>query len=125
MSRAAKAASRDCKDVLLLELGDEEHVLLVSYSPIPRVQLDVPFEWHENVWYRAKITVDVADGKGVVRGKVWPRGEPEPDDWTIKLIDPAPNLEGSPGLYAFSKGTRPAKPGSPVFFDNYQVTSHD
>jgi hypothetical protein len=34
------------------------------------------------------------------RGKVWPRGQAEPDAWTIERIDPIGSLHGSPGIYA-------------------------
>ena len=105
----------------LIMLGLEKRLRLVTYSPIPRLQKEVPFDWVAGTWYRAKLRVDVEDGKGVVRAKVWPRASVEPSDWMIEMVDPNPNREGSPGLYAYSKGTRPNKPGSSVFFDNYRV----
>lgn len=109
----------------LIMLGYEKQLRLVTYSPIPRLRVDVPFAWEANTWYRAKLRVDVEDGKGIVRGKVWLRGQREPDRWMIEMIDSQPNLEGSPGLYAYSKGTRPSKPGSSVFFDRYKVYRND
>ncbi len=109
----------------LIMLGREKRLRLVSYSPIPRVQVEQPFEWNGDEWYRAKLTVDFDGVQAVVRAKVWKRGQSEPTEWMIEMIDPSPNREGSPGLYAYSKGTRPGKPGSSVFFDNYQVTRND
>ena len=38
-------------------------------------------------------------GKAVLKGKVWKRGEAEPEEWTIEAVDEAPNLVGSPGLF--------------------------
>jgi hypothetical protein len=35
----------------------------------------------------------------VLRGKVWKRGQDEPADWSIELVDPLPNVKGSPGLF--------------------------
>ncbi|MCH7885604.1 MAG: PQQ-binding-like beta-propeller repeat protein [Planctomycetes bacterium] len=109
----------------LILLGYEKRLRLVSYSPIPRVQVEEPYEWNGDAWYRAKISVDLQGDTALVRGKVWLREQPEPADWMIQMIDPNPNREGSPGLYAYSKGTRPGKPGSSVFFDNYQVTRNE
>lgn len=105
----------------LILLGYEKQLRLVTYAPIPRLQVDVPFDWKPDVWYRAKFSVNLLDGMATVRGKVWPRGQEEPVDWTAEMIDPCPNTEGSPGLYAYSKGTTVSRPGSPVFFDNYKV----
>jgi outer membrane protein assembly factor BamB len=59
-----------------------------------------PFKWDANKWYRMKLRVDNRpDGTALVRGKVWPTGEPEPAAWTIEKIDKIAHLEGSPGLY--------------------------
>ena len=109
----------------MILLGYEKAIRLVTYSPIPRLQVEVPFEWEANTWYRAKFSFEVIGGKGYARGKVWQRNEQEPADWMIEMIDPCPNLEGSPGLYAYSKGTTGRKPGAPVYFDNYRVYRSD
>ncbi len=105
----------------MILLGHEKRIRLVTYSPIPRLQQEVPFDWKPDTWYRAKFSVNVADGKGYARAKVWPRDGKEPAGWMIEMVDSCPNLEGSPGLYAYSKGTTASKPGAPVFFDNYRV----
>ncbi|MHC5111908.1 MAG: PQQ-like beta-propeller repeat protein [Planctomycetota bacterium] len=109
----------------MILLGREKVVRLVSYSPIPRVQVDVPFEWEGGVWYRAKMVVHVDGGSCQVSAKVWKRDEDEPSDWTATMDDPSPNHSGSPGLYAFSKGTKTTREGSLVFFDNYRVYRND
>ena len=41
--------------------------------------------------------VDIIDDMAQVKGKVWAKGEPEPEEWTITVEDPLPNREGSPG----------------------------
>ena len=74
------------------------------------------FVWQPDTWYRMKLRVDVNDGRGLIRGKVWPKGEPEPTDWSITAEDPLPITEGSPGLYGYSP--------TPVYFDNVKVTSN-
>ena len=109
----------------MIMLGYEKQLRLVTYSPIPRLQKEVPFDWQADTWYRGKLRVEVAGGKALVRCKVWPRGEAEPAGWMVEMVDACPNLEGSPGLYAYSKGTTASKEGSEVFFDNYQVYPND
>jgi len=109
-----------------LVLMEEEKVLrLVAWPSEPRLQKDVPFDWKPAVWYRLKFSVDSKDGAALVRGKVWQREETEPADWMIQVTDSCPSSEGSPGLYAYIKGTTPKRHGAPVFFDNYQVTRND
>jgi len=105
----------------MILLGYEKRIRLVTYSPIPRIQEEVPFDWQPDVWYRAKFSVDIEGGSGVVRAKVWLRDQQEPTDWMITMKDAHPNVEGSPGLYAYSKGATASKPGAPVYFDNYKV----
>ena len=109
----------------LILLGTEQVARLVTYTPIPRLQVDVPFFWKAGTWYRAKLSVEVDVGQGRVRGKVWPRDEAEPSQWTVEMVDPCPNREGSPGLYGYSKGATDDAPGAAALFDNYQVKRND
>jgi hypothetical protein len=57
--------------------------------------------------------VDVAGEKGAVRGKVWKKGEPEPEAWTISLEDPIAVQEGSPGIYGDSV--------TDIYYDDFTV----
>ena len=76
--------------------------------------VEVPFQWEADRWYRIKLGVDPNQGNAVIRGKVWLRESPEPEDWTIVAQDPHPVRHGSPALYAYSP--------TPVYFDNVKVT---
>ena len=38
----------------------------------------------------------------MLRGKVWKKGENEPEAWTIEGEDLTPNRQGSPGLFGNS-----------------------
>ena len=63
----------------------------------------VPFKWSANEWYHLKTRVDVAaDGSGIVRGKAWKKGDPEPDAWTIEVPHKTAHQHGSPGFYSFT-----------------------
>jgi outer membrane protein assembly factor BamB len=74
----------------------------------------IDFKFDPDVWYTMKMRVDQAGGKSIVKGKVWPRAEKEPEAWTIIMEDPLPNPEGSPGLYGYS----PAE----ILYDNVKIT---
>ena len=81
----------------------------------------IPFKWEPNKWYTMKLRVDQLADKAVARGKVWPRGEAEPEQWTIELEDPLPNRSGNPGLFGHSLVT-PYK--SEIYYDNILVTDN-
>src|ERR1700722_16004752 len=58
--------------------GNEQALEITSNQELLRQS--VPFSWKPNAWYHLKARVDVAaDGSGVVRGKAWKKGEPEPE----------------------------------------------
>ncbi|MDB6172870.1 MAG: Pyrrolo-quinoline quinone repeat-containing protein [Chthoniobacteraceae bacterium] len=79
----------------------------------------VPFKWSPNEWYHIKARVDVAaDGSGVVRGKAWKKGDPEPEAWTIEVPHKRANEEGSPGLFSFTPQEQRA------WIDNVSVTAN-
>jgi hypothetical protein len=109
----------------LVLAGNKQQLRLLSWDALPRVDESIRFAWKPKQWYRMKLTV-VPEGDSVkVRGKVWPRGEKEPEQWTIEFTDPAPNREGSPGLYALSTGVLDNEPGSEVFFASVRVTPNN
>ena len=60
--------------------------------------------------------VEEVNGKGVIRGKVWPRDEPELEAWSITVEDPLPIRLGSPGLSGYSP--------TPLYYDNVRVTKN-
>jgi outer membrane protein assembly factor BamB len=106
---------------LLLD-GNKQQLRLTAWEALPRVDQHVSFPWKPDQWYHMKLTVTVKEGKGVLQGKVWPRGEKEPAAWTISFTDPVPNEEGSPALYGYSTGILDNAPGSEVFFAKVSVT---
>ena len=75
----------------------------------------------EDTWYVMKLEVQNLDkGRVRARGKVWPKGEPEPAAWTIERIDPIGNLKGSARhLRRRSIDSKPAGPRSN--YDNIKV----
>ena len=76
------------------------------------------FKLEPDVWYTLKLRAENADGKAVLRGKVWKRGEKEPAEWKLELVDPQPNTVGSPGLYGDATNAE-------IFIDNIAVTANE
>lgn len=102
--------------------GNKQELRLLSWDALPRVDKSVPFKWEPGVWYTAKFTTERKGDKLLVRGKVWPRDQTEPEAWTIEFEDPRPNLEGSPGIYGYATGILDGKAGAPAYYDNITVT---
>lgn len=111
--------------MVLMGTVRERAVRLVTWDPMPRLQVDVPFAWEAGKWYTAKLSYDIVDGKGLVRGKVWERGTEEPAAWTVEMTDPVPNEGGSPGLYGYSVAITAKSPGTPVYYDNVKVEKNE
>lgn len=105
---------------LLLD-GNKQRLRITSWDALPRVDKTIGFAWKPDVWYRMKFTVDIQGDKGLVRGKVWPRAEAEPREWTIEFEDPTPNREGAPALYGYALGIREPDIGTEIYYDNVSV----
>jgi hypothetical protein len=74
----------------------------------------IPFSWEAGRWYTMKLEARTQDKAAILRGKIWPRGEPEPSTWTIEATHEAGNLQGSPGFFGNSKD-------SEIYIDNVTV----
>jgi outer membrane protein assembly factor BamB len=107
----------------LMLVGNTQQLRLVSWDALPRIDRTISYPWKPEVWYRLKLTVEVQDGKAIARGKVWPRDQEEPKEWTVKIEDPTPNTEGAPCLYGNSTGIQgPTKPGTEIWYTNVKIT---
>ena len=111
----------NCRYSLVID-GNKKRLLLRSWEANHRLEVRQPFPFEPDVWYRFKLRVTVEGDKGICKGKVWRKGEPEPKEWTITAEDPIPNREGSPAIYAYAFGITPGSPGAETFFDNVKVT---
>ena len=99
----------------LVAFGNNQRLEMNSWQPEVARAASAPFAWKPDTWYRLKLRVEnTADGKTRIRGKAWPAAEPEPPAWPIDRIDPIPNLQGSPGIFADAQFG--------VYFDNLKVT---
>ena len=100
-------------------LGNADQVEVSSNQE--RVRVSVPFKVMPKTWYHMKTRVDVAtNGEGMVRAKVWKKGETEPTAWTIEVPHKNAHKSGSPGLYGFAPQSL-----FKVYIDNIAVTPNN
>ncbi len=102
--------------------GNSQELQIRSWDPLPPMASVKPFKWKENTWYRMKFRAEnVTEGSksfALLRGKVWPRDEKEPDAWTIEARHDFPVTAGSPGLYGSSKVAE-------IYLDNLEVVANE
>jgi hypothetical protein len=95
-------------------MGAKQELQVRSWVTQERMARSVPFPWEPNKWYTIKLQASNVGEKAVLRGKVWIRGQSEPEAWTVEATDESPNLTGSPGLYGEASDAE-------IFLDNIRV----
>jgi outer membrane protein assembly factor BamB len=104
----------------LVLFGNHQELHLQPWQPETSRTVKIPFKWEKDAWYTIKLEVQSLDGSKVrARGKVWPKGQPEPATWTIERVDPIGSHKGSPGLYADAPSR--VGGGSELYYDNIKV----
>lgn len=83
-----------------------------------RTQVIQKMELDSEKWYSMRLKVVPHEGHSHVYGKVWERGEEEPTEWTVTMVDKSPVVEGAPGLFGDSKIAE-------FYVDNLDVTAND
>ncbi len=98
-------------------MGASQQVQIRSWTPQidTRFSKSVPFAWKPNTWYTMKFQAVTAGSTTLLKGKVWPRDEKEPDAWTVEAVDDTGNLNGSPGLFGNANEAE-------ILYDNILVT---
>lgn len=101
--------------------GALQKLQIRSWSSALRMMQETPFSWEPGKWYTMKFQVKQQSkpqgDTALVRAKVWPKGEDEPAEWTLRIEDPLPITEGSPGLIGYTP--------SPGYWDNLTVTPNE
>src|SRR5690606_25559042 len=92
-------------------MGASQQLQIRTWTPQLRMAQTVPFEWKPDTWYTMKFQTAVEDGKAVLRGKVWEKGQPEPEEWTVTAEDDPGEHQGSPGLFGNARDAE-------IFYDN-------
>jgi hypothetical protein len=82
--------------------GNHQRLQVRSWASELAFSKQIEFPWQPDAWYHMKLRVEPSPATVVVRGKVWPKAEPEPAAWTIEYEDPSGIATGAPGLYADS-----------------------
>lgn len=98
---------------------------VVSWEARMRVNEEAVFDWKANTWYTVKFQVEPKGSTCIVRGKAWPKSEPEPEKWMIEFEDKAPNLEGAAAVYGYVPNVADDLPGSEVFYDNVTIVPNE
>ncbi|MFO0814819.1 MAG: PQQ-binding-like beta-propeller repeat protein [Gemmatales bacterium] len=112
----------NCRYLLSID-GTKQKLNVGSWESRRRVEASQDFVCKPGVWYSFIFKVTQVGDKAMCYGKVWQKGMPEPEEWTIKLEDPSPNRNGAPAVYAYSTAipTNGKGDGTETFFDNVKV----
>jgi len=95
--------------------GDEQLIERTSH-PTPNMQ--------SNVVYRVRFRVQQSGNETVLQAKIWPRGQDEPDAWSVETTDSSPELQNLSGGYAFDAWNSRTSGGSTppnVYVDELHV----
>ena len=97
--------------------GESQQLQIRSWVTQERIAKNLDFAWKPATWYTLKFKAANQGDKVVLRGKVWPRGTAEPDDWMLEASDDIPVRTGSPGLFGNAKDAE-------IWLDNISVVSN-
>ena len=77
-----------------------------------------PYDWKPGTWLTLKFQLTKQNNKTTLNGKIWPRGTPEPKDWTITFEDPDSEKppKGRPSVWGIPYS------GTPIDFDDIAIT---
>ncbi len=99
-------------------MGASQQLQIRTWHPqLDRMSENVSFTWEPHKWYTMKFMASHEDGKAILKGKVWPKGEEEPAEWLIEAEDEHGHLIGSPGFMGNAFDTE-------LFYDNISITKN-
>lgn len=98
--------------------GNGQKLQIRSWVPQLRMAEEMEFPWEPGIWYRMKFQATVDGSTALLRAKVWPKDEEEPEEWMLEAQDDVANQQGSPGLYGNAKDAE-------LYLDNISVTSNE
>ncbi len=99
-------------------MGESQQLQIRTWTAQLRMAKSVPLQWQADTWYTLKVQAKVENGEAIIHGKVWPRDQAEPSEWTLTATDEAPNHHGSPGLFGNATNAE-------IFIDNVTVAHND
>jgi hypothetical protein len=76
-----------------------------------------PYDWKPGTWLTLRLELSKQNNKPILQGKLWPRGTPEPKDWSITFEDPDSNKppKGRPSIWGIPYS------GTPIDFDDITI----
>lgn len=98
--------------------GNQKNMQVRSWVTQMRMAQEAEFNLEPEVWYTMKLKVSNVEDKALVQGKVWKKGDKEPDEWSVEAEDTVPNVDGSPGLFGNATNGE-------IFLDNITVTPNE
>ncbi len=98
-------------------MGESQQLQIRTWAAQLRMAKSVSLDWKADTWYTLKVQTKVESTNAIIRAKVWPRDQSEPNEWTLTAIDEAPNRRGSPGLFGNATNAE-------IFIDNVTVVSN-
>ncbi|WP_419194386.1 PQQ-binding-like beta-propeller repeat protein [Novipirellula herctigrandis] len=103
-------------------MGESQKLQIRTWDAQLRMAKAIDFPWKEDTWYRIKLRAEIESeppaAVAILKGKVWPREEQEPKEWTIIARDESPNMNASPGLYGNAKDAE-------IYIDNVEVFANE
>ena len=102
----------------------DRYVRIISWESLPRVDVGTKFTWKSGVWYHLKLTVELGEKDAVIKGKIWARGEEEPEKWTVEFTDPQPNREGAAAIYGYITNADATTLGSEIYYANVKISKN-
>ena len=99
-------------------MGESQKLQIRTWAAQLRMAQDKPLPTEANLWYTIKLRATTQPDMVLLEGKVWPRGDAEPAEWTLTATDPSPNRVGSPGLFGNATNAE-------ILIDNVTVVAND
>lgn len=100
-------------------MGDHQELQIRLWdAQLERFSKTIPFAWEPSKWYTIKFQASNEGNKAVLRGKVWPRDEQEPAQWTIEATDDLPTTAAAPGMFGNASNAE-------IFLDNVKVYANE
>lgn len=103
----------------------ERYVRIISWESLPRIDVGAKFTWKSGTWYHLKLTVEQGEKNAIIKGKIWAKGESEPEKWTVEFNDPQPNREGAAAIYGYITNADATTLGSEIYYANVKISKND
>ena len=83
--------------------GAHQRLQIRTWGTQLRMASEVKFPWKPETWYTMKFRAALENDQAVLKAKIWPKDQAEPENWILEATDPFPNRSGSPGLFGNAK----------------------